>query len=98
MDVLSVYTPGMKQAGYIEWVVGPFILNGQRVAGALTGTNPIRIKLMYVHEIEKSALAHEIEHAYQITTSGTTLEPSESPSMAAAIKEMNRAIALELGR
>jgi hypothetical protein len=98
MDVIAMFTPGMKQGGYIEWVTGPFFLKGQRVAGALMGTNPFRIKLMYVYEIEKSALAHEMEHAYQITTSGITLEPSESPGMAMAIATINAAIAKELGR
>jgi hypothetical protein len=100
MGIISRFTPGLKQAGYIEWVDGPFMVTeiNKWAAGVLSGTDPIRIKLTFFDLIENSALAHEMDHAWRLMTTGETPEPADDKMVAAYINEVNARIARALGR
>jgi hypothetical protein len=85
---------GLPQAGYIEWVIGPFMIGQTKAAGAMLGTQPIRIKVMYVDPIDQSALAHELVHAkneldgiYDSCTSHTPEFYSRVMAANAAVRE-----------
>jgi hypothetical protein len=100
MGIISRFTPGLKQAGYIEWVDGPFMVTeiNKLAAGVLSGTDPMRIKLMYVENVEETALAHEMDHAWRVATTGDCPEPADDKMVAAYINEVNARIARALGR
>lgn len=114
LDVIRRVTPGMPQAGYIEWVDGPFPLDPMwpnfLVAGTVISWRPIRIKLMYNDMPEKTALAHELGHIWGATTGQGFGEsypvdretgkpnPNTDTRFVAWFTDVNKQIATELGR
>jgi hypothetical protein len=100
LAVISRFTPGMPQAGTIEWVEGYFVVKeiNKPAAGVMYGVEPIHIKLTYFERIEQTALAHECDHAWRVITTGESIEPSESPMVANYIAAVNSEIAKALGR
>lgn len=101
LRVISRFTPGLPQAGYIEWVYGPFMVGGYppiKAAGAMLGLEPTRIMLTYFDKVEQSALAHEVGHAWnEVTKQGFGESPADA-RFVAWINTVNTAIAKELGR
>lgn len=114
LSVIQRATPGMPQAGTIEWVDGPFLLDptypGVLVAGTVESYRPIHIKLMYFDRPENTALAHELGHVWGVLTNQgfgesygldpTTGKPNPKTDtrFVAWFTDVNRQISAALGR
>jgi hypothetical protein len=113
LEVIQRATPGMPQAGTIEWIDGPFPLDathpGFLVAGTVVSYRPIRIQLMYFDKPEKTALAHELGHVWSALTDQGFGEsygidhvtgkpnPNTDTKFVAWFTELNMQIAVALG-
>lgn len=114
LAVIQRATPGMPQAGTIEWINGPFSLDamypGFLVAGTVDSYKPIKIRLMYFDKPEKTALAHELGHVWSALTDQGFGEsypviketgkpnPNTDTRFVAWFTGLNRQIAQALGR
>jgi hypothetical protein len=68
MDIIAKHTPGMPQAGTVEWVLEPFSVGWTMAAGTVLSTKPIRIKVMFDERVERTALVHELGHVWSELT------------------------------
>ncbi len=98
LRVIEERAPGLPAKGRIYWRTEPWYDMGRRVAGILVTTQPVTVEVLYDVRIERTALAHELGHAWYALTKGKVPEPSQDAEFAAWLRETNAAIAQSLGR
>lgn len=95
LSIIGRHTPGMVQAGTIEWVKDPFSVGWTMAAGTVMSVKPIHIKLMFFDKVESTALVHEIGHVWsELTNQGfgelySGSDPRSDQRFAAWIKMVN---------
>lgn len=99
LEVIDLLTPGMTHAGTIEWMdENGFYADGRRVAGLCVGTKPIHVQVSYHPIVEKTALAHELGHAWSILTNQGFGESPADTRFVSWFNQVNREIMKRCGR
>jgi hypothetical protein len=102
LSVIGEAMHAMPQAGTIEWVNEPYMLDGfGRVAGHVVSFDPVVVKVAYAEKVEETALAHELTHVDDYYRLGRAACPRESPGdkdFVAFFTAVNADIKKALGR
>lgn len=96
MGIIAKWTPGMTQAGTIEWVKDPFSVGWCMAAGTVDSFEPIHVRVMWNAHVSKTALAHELGHCWSHATKQGFGESPQDKKFVNWINTVNSEIAAAL--
>lgn len=92
LAIICQRAPGLPPMGYIDWVPEPMPYGEGYSAGFYLGRYPVTVQVVFDPLVERTALAHELGHAWYEITKGLTVEPKDDPAFALWVDDTNRRI------